>query len=399
MSTLENHLTFSKAQEETVLDQLRQVLESTFFRGSDRCCRFLEYSVQHVVQGRPSEEMKERNIGVDVFHRAPAYDTAQDNIVRVTANEVRKRLAQYYGSAGDQESPVIALPQGTYAVTFRWTPANPSSVAKTAVNRELPLPTEGAENKRTGLVSYRQRGIAAAVVIVGLAITFVVYQRSKVHDVTRDVWAPMLESPKTVLVCISQPPAFGQRSSTNFFPMPDAFVGVGDAYALADISRLLSARGKTWRLLAGNETPSQDLKSGPVILIGVFANPWTLRLTENLRFVFSPAPDVTVVSDRSQPGKQWRLTNLMPDGRTPEDYAIVSRFVSPETGEPVIVLAGLSNYGTQAAGEFFTDPEMLEAALRQAPKDWRNRNFQFVLHTRILGKTPERPTVVAAHFW
>ena len=90
---------------------------------------------------------------------------------------------------------------------------------------------------------------------------------------------------------------------------------------------------------------------------------------------------------------------MMPDGRTPEDYAIVSRFVSPETGEPVIVLAGLSNYGTQAAGEFFTDPEMLEAALRQAPKDWRNRNFQFVLHTRILGKTPERPTVVAAHFW
>ena len=35
-------------------------------------------------------------MGVAVFDRKAAYDTAQDAIVRNAAIEVRKRLAQYY---------------------------------------------------------------------------------------------------------------------------------------------------------------------------------------------------------------------------------------------------------------------------------------------------------------
>jgi len=77
----------------------------------------------------------------------------------------------------------------------------------------------------------------------------------------------------------------------------------------------------------------------------------------------------------------------------------VSRFFSPDTNQPVIVAAGLSIYGTQAAGEFLTSPSLLSAAVRDAPKDWQKKNFQFVLHTKVLGKTPGTPTVVAKHFW
>jgi hypothetical protein len=90
---------------------------------------------------------------------------------------------------------------------------------------------------------------------------------------------------------------------------------------------------------------------------------------------------------------------VSPEGDATEDYAIVSRFLSPKTGEPVIVVAGLVNSGTQAAGEFIANKEMLAAALRGAPKDWEGKNLQFVLHSKVIGSTPEHPTVVATYFW
>src|SRR5947208_2114800 len=107
--------------------ELERVLASPAFRGSRRCCRFLEYSVQHVLQGNAQEDLRERNMGIEVFHRAPDYDTAEDAIVRVTANEVRKRLAQFYQESGGGSDPVITLPPGSYAVSFRWRPPAPDA--------------------------------------------------------------------------------------------------------------------------------------------------------------------------------------------------------------------------------------------------------------------------------
>jgi hypothetical protein len=178
--------------------------------------------------------------------------------------------------------------------------------------------------------------------------------------------------------------------------MSDSFVGTGDAFALADIAKLLSTRGKEWQLLPGNSTPSQTLLAGPIILIGVHANKWTRDIMGNSRFFFGID---NAIYDRSNPNVKWSLEHLAADWKTGEDYALVSRFTNPGSGQPVIVIAGLTNFGTQAAGEFFTDQSLLSEALQQAPKDWRHKNFQFVLHTKIIGNTPERPTVIAAYYW
>src|SRR5215813_1008563 len=99
-------------RDSAVRAELERILASPAFRGSRRCCRFLEYSVQHVLQGNAQEELRERSIGIEVFQRPPDYDTAEDAIVRVTANEVRKRLAQFYQESGAESDPVITLPPG-----------------------------------------------------------------------------------------------------------------------------------------------------------------------------------------------------------------------------------------------------------------------------------------------
>jgi hypothetical protein len=179
-------------------------------------------------------------------------------------------------------------------------------------------------------------------------------------------------------------------------PVPDAFVGTGDAFALADVAGLLSKLGKDWQLLPGNSTPSNTLLAGPIILIGVHANKWTPTITKDLRFFFGVE---NAIYDRSNPRVRWSLDQLTPDWKTNEDYALVSRFTNLGSGQPVIVIAGLTNFGTQAAGDFLTNQGLLSEAMQRAPKDWKHKNFQFVLHTQIIGNSPEQPTVIAANFW
>jgi hypothetical protein len=386
--------------------QLTRILESESFRSSRRCCRFLEYLVLNLIEGGPPENVKERVIGTEVYHRAPAYDTAQDNIVRVTATEVRKRLALYYADPGATGNPVIHLSPGSYAVTLHWRSASTESIAPSAAiaPAQLPIsqtPIATKTRRNLSLDPVRTVIIIIAVAAGSILLVALLFQRSgrTRSDVLQQVWAPLLNDQNPVLVCISQPgDAFAQSSAVDFVPVPDSYVGVGDAYALAEIARFLSTRGKPWRLLTVHETPSQDLKSGPLVLIGSYSNPWTLKLTQNLRFVFAPLLELAI-RDKFHPGNEWKVANITPPGKASEDYAIVSRFLSPEAGEPVIVVAGVTNLGTQAAGEFIASPEMLAAALREAPRDWKHQNFQFVLHTNVIGNTPEHPTVVASYFW
>ena len=403
MPTAQLHLSEGRKQE--ALAELARILKNDFFRGSRNCCRFLEYSVLHTLQGNAHSDLRERIMGVEVFDRPTTYNASDDPIVRVTANDVRKRLAQFYTGANVENNPVINLPPGPYAATFTWRPA-------------IPEPVQAPPLRRPRAWQVGKLAIAILVPLVLLVSTFVYFQTAGRDAIETDVWSPVLRDSRTVLICIAQPLAYrlagqdasnpatqGKGESTReagkvlpvqVIPMPGAFVGVGDAYALADIVSFLGNRGKSWRLSAGDSTPSADLRDGPVVLIGVYDNPWTRRLTQDFPFVFQSG---NIIRDQTQPGKEWHLTQTSVDWCPPEDFAVVSRFISSETGQPVMVAAGVSNIGTRTAGEFLTTPNFLSDALRDAPKDWQRKNFQFVLHTKVLGKTPGPPEVVAKHFW
>src|SRR3974390_982392 len=108
------------AREHVVRAELDRLLASAAFRTSKRCREFLEYIVEHTLGG-PSGSLKERSIGVELFQLPQDFDTGQHTIVRVTANEVRKRLAQHYLAENGSHHPVrIELPPGSYSVEFRW---------------------------------------------------------------------------------------------------------------------------------------------------------------------------------------------------------------------------------------------------------------------------------------
>jgi hypothetical protein len=65
----------------------------------------------------------------------------------------------------------------------------------------------------------------------------------------------------------------------------------------------------------------------------------------------------------------------------------------------VVVIGGLTGYGTLAASEFLSNPSYMQAAVQQAPKDWRRKNIQFLIETRVVGGGSGPPRLVDQYFW
>lgn len=111
-----------QSQEDAVLAETGRLLESPSFRTSKRCREFLEYIVVHTMNGS-NGDLKERSLGVALFQLPQDFDTGQHTIVRVTANEVRKKLAQHYlAENGSRHAVRIDLLPGSYSVEFKWEP-------------------------------------------------------------------------------------------------------------------------------------------------------------------------------------------------------------------------------------------------------------------------------------
>jgi len=96
---------------------VERVLASEYFRNSKQAERLLRYLVANSLEEH-DEQLRERVIGEKVFGRQPKYDSNTDSIVRVWANHLRKRLAQYYQADGRNPSVRFTLRRGSYRVEF-----------------------------------------------------------------------------------------------------------------------------------------------------------------------------------------------------------------------------------------------------------------------------------------
>src|ERR1051326_2926513 len=91
-----------------ILAQLERILANPLFKNSRRYPNLLRYVVEKTLD-RHHGELKERTLGIEVFGREPDYDTNLDPVVRTTAAEIRKRLAQYYQDPGHEHELRIDL--------------------------------------------------------------------------------------------------------------------------------------------------------------------------------------------------------------------------------------------------------------------------------------------------
>ena len=102
---------------------LEKVLTSAEFSRAKRMARFLRFVVEESLAGR-GEELKERQIGIEVFDRPVHWDPKVDNIVRSEARRLRTKLEVYYDTAGKEMSSGSPFPKAVRGRVFRNQPAS-----------------------------------------------------------------------------------------------------------------------------------------------------------------------------------------------------------------------------------------------------------------------------------
>ena len=391
-----NAVSTGQVTPEEIREALAHVLESQDFRASRRCQEFLRFVVETTLSGN-GQTLKERTIGVEVFGRAASYDPGNDSTVRVKAGEVRKRLQTYYSGSG-ADSPIrIHLPAGGYLPEFHRAPhvASPTG----------PLVQ--------GLGQLRWPGIVLAACAVS-AISIGVYvlagkATSQSDPILRQFWGPALSSGNPVLLCVSYTPVYGLNPALeaanaappsrvqDFDLLPEHFVGGGDMLATTTLARMITGMGRDYRVKLGRDLSFHDLRTSPSVLIGYSFTRWS-TLTNTFRFGFDLNPQAPGITDSGRPTK-WVLPAKSADRHSDEDYALVCRLFHPDTGSPLILLTGITQYGTEAAADLVTTPARLQAAMRGLPADWPKKSVQLVLHTRVISGETAAPQVVASYTW
>ena len=98
--------------------ELRAVLGSPLFSRTPTLTHLLSYLCEKTFAGE-TDQIKEYSVALDVFDRRESFDQDTDSVVRVQANRLRKRLADYYASEGAGHPIHITIPLGQYVPAFQ----------------------------------------------------------------------------------------------------------------------------------------------------------------------------------------------------------------------------------------------------------------------------------------
>ena len=385
--------------------ELDRILHSPGFRTSKRSQEFLRYIVTTALDGR-SDDLKERVIGHVVFHRLPDYDTGEHSIVRVKANELRKRLAQFYSEASEPSVVQIQLPRGSYTPEFRWMViSKPEAPPESVISAETVQPIPRA------FPQLRHFVVSAFVVLLLVVGYWHFLGTTHAAGVVDQFWRPVLQGANAPLICVADPEVLKLSDNYNTLAfngtLPASvpaselvrdsghYVGWGDALALAQLSTFFALHQKKPEIRMSNDVSYTELSRTPAILIGARSNPWTMQLANNLRFAFERTATESYIRDNENPGNKWSFEL----GPPKVDYIVITRVFESKTGKMIVLAAGLSHFGTQVAGEILTNPAILSKALKDAPKGWQTRNLQLLFKVEVFGNTAGTPVLVASKFW
>ena len=391
----------SHSRQTLIREQLDRILASSLFRNSKRFPEFLRYTVEQALQPG-AEHLKERTIGAEVFGREPDYDTSGDPVVRMTATEVRRRLRQYYEEIGHEHELRIEFSRGSYIPEFKFT-------AEIAASRVPTItPTTPIESKM------KRPWFAALVLLILCVILLTAFWVGTARQTALDRFlSPVTIAKVPVLLCIpgqnSDPgtsPTAGQSGAIGPPQPTQPATGVADrvsfsdAMALATVGGAIAGRGTEFRVRHTGGASLDDLKDGPVVLIGGYTNRWTMELEGGLRFNFAVDGTLHYIADRQNAGsRDWSSPDPSGSGRSFSDYALISRVMDRTTGRVLVTVAGIRRFGTQSAADCFLDSKCFEDAERLAPGDWKKANIQVVLKVPVIDNAPGQPQVIAARIW
>ncbi|MDX2040580.1 MAG: hypothetical protein SF097_04985 [Acidobacteriota bacterium] len=196
-------------------------------------------------------------------------------------------------------------------------------------------------------------------------------------------------------------------------PIIEHYTGIGEvmgAYFLGDFMARVRHPSRVKRSLL---LTWEDLKTENIVVLGSPAENLFLRdLPQKQDLVFKQMPDESgkldfgVLVNDPKPGEQQKYFAKQ-DGpsrsQITEDYAVVSLLQGVSGQKRLLILAGITTHGTQAAAEYVTKPEYINELINRlniaspgAPPKLP-MNYQVLVKVKVNGGVPVQVSYVTHH--
>jgi hypothetical protein len=410
---------------------------------------FLRYVVLESIN-KQDGHLKEYTIAAEVFGRNSDYDPRNDSIVRVQAGRLRSKIGEYYATEGKHDKVLIDLPKGHYNAVFSYAragngdsaeatePARPTLVEPIKTGHLHP-DTEYRPRSRREWIPVAALG-AVCIFLLFLALKYS-SEASRLRDsdknkaqsdaqmeVLNPLWGQFLKSDEPILVSYSNTrfqgrPETGMKllkplesqSPTDIHSsyISDHYTGVGEVMGVFSLGNLFAKASHTFKVKRSLLLTWDDLKfTENIVVLGSPAENLFLRqLPQDQDFVFRVAK-----ADNQE--ERFGIVNLRPkrgeesayldrDDATStseisEDYALISLLRGLETNHRLLILAGITTFGTQAAAEYVTNPEYVKELvthLKAGPGASGSipPYFQVLIRVKINGGVPVHTDYVTYH--
>jgi hypothetical protein len=425
-STEESVLEDASATEKWAL--VERVTASKSFRKATRLRDFLLYVCDRALKG-DLDNIREQQIGQAVFNRGLAYNPAEDNIVRVEARQVRKRLALYFETEGRREPVVIVIPKGCYVPDFR--ERDPDS----------PLPGE-QDGIDSGTASASSQPPAATSLLpqVGLFVTAVAVllagmwlwgynseaaPRAATEDGTPDgsivfPWTAVFDrEQQTTIVLADSILALLQDIARTPITLDDymnrryiekvqaeeenpalrqalGLIALRQYTSIADVALIQKVLGRApgfqdrVMIKYARNMNVREFKMENFILVGsAQSNPWVELFQAKMNFHIERDPETWELVVRNKQPKLGELATYGPSRPSGPAYSVVALLPNLTQTGSVLIIEGTMMEGTEAGGEFLSDPTLLPHALAQLGLGGKEQPqyFEILLRSRLIGGT------------
>jgi hypothetical protein len=403
--------TFALGREQC-FQQIEKLTKSHSLHSSESLCKLLRYLAEHSLD-HPGLALKEYQIATEVLGRPQGFDPQSDSTVRVQAGRLRVKLTEYYSHEGPDDPVVVELPKGSYALTFHLRPSKPGAQPAPAIAFDAsprPEPVQPPSRRRPVVA-----GILSVLLTIFVATTAVLmYERPRTQALAdqpapesfRIFWNGFLTAPQQPWVIFSNGrfvgrPETGMRyfnssSDAGSFVL-DHYTGVGEVLAIHQLDRLFSLFNHPLRVKRGALFSLDDAKNNDLIFVGSPSENLTLLDIPGTReFIFrrlESGPrkgDLAVLNVHPQPGEPGIFIGTPANQETTEDYAVVSLLPGLDPSRSILILAGNTTFGTQAAVEYVCREDSVKELLRhlKVAKTSDLKPFEALLHVKITHGVP-----------
>lgn len=419
----------SKMKEDPRWQLIERILATGPFQKSGRLRELLPYMVERALHGHGSD-LTEHNIGIAVFGKPADYSPVEDSSVRVHARQLRLKLHEYFDGEGRAEPIVVEIPKGSYTPVFRSVAQAPVPEATASAPVESPSASQRPHHFRNALPW------AIAVLLAAVCVWLSVRLASAPPRPTPPPW-PLSAvfdgvNPTNIIIAdvnygmlriISQ-----QEGSLEEYLRPDiqqrmtpvhmserearimsyiansTLTSYADVVVATTLSDMAESGHGLISVRSARDLRLRDLESGNYVFVGSpSSNPWVLLYQRKLNFregegVVGDSMKY-FVNEHPLPGEQKTYQGLEFTGSAGEDYATISLLPTASGRGSVLILQGLQQEGTEAAGLFLADKgsrAQLKKALKIQGDPTQPIYFEVLLRTRAVGGAPNATSIVAA---